>query len=141
MLLKICKALLAKNHPPAQVHYSTFNPNIIFILIRQIKGANIMVVKIKGNKLWIIVICILLLVIIITSVTNIISPKHITIKDVTSNKSNIIQQNTKLNFENIRGVWVPYFSLQTEKGTKKEFENNFDKIVNTAYKTFCRCHI
>lgn len=93
-----------------------------------------MVVKIKGNKLWIIVSYILLLVIIITSVTNIISPKHITIKDVTSNKSNIIQQNTKLNFENIRGVWVPYFSLQTEKGTKKEFENNFDKIVNTAKK-------
>lgn len=90
----------------------------------------LMVVKIKGNKLWVAVSFILVIVTIITSIVGISSPK-ITTATKQGNKNPKLSH-SKTSFENIRGVWVPYFSLETKKKNKEEFQNKFNSIIKTA---------
>ena len=89
-----------------------------------------MIVKIKGNKLWVTVSCILMLVLILTTVVNVTSPDAVTTEN--KSNSNLEHLNSKVDFENIRGVWVPYFSLETKNHTESQFKDKFDKIVKIA---------
>lgn len=100
-----------------------------------------MILKIKGNKIWFSAVAVLFVVTIITTVIHLTSINNITetFSDNISpgNSKNAVtlseKRNTKFTeIKNMRGVWVPYMSLETERHTGESFKSNFDNIVKTA---------
>ncbi|MEE0264025.1 MAG: family 10 glycosylhydrolase [Acutalibacteraceae bacterium] len=91
-----------------------------------------MVIKIKDNKAWLSAVCILVVVAVITTVIRVTAP--ITEAEITSNSVQNINTPAyaTVKIENMRGVWVPYMSLDTGEYTETSFKKNFDKIVQTA---------
>lgn len=94
-----------------------------------------MIFKVKCSRIWVCAIVVLVAVTVIITIVNIASPS------TNSNSTyNVLTQNTPSNnkiaekINKIRGVWVPYMSLETSEHTEKSFKNNFDKIVDTAKK-------
>lgn len=93
-----------------------------------------MILKIKGNKIWFSAVSMLVIVAVITTVIRIASPTQ-KIPDVKNNNPfvNIATVNTA-KIENMRGVWIPYMSLDTGEYTEASFKENFNKMVETAKK-------
>ncbi|MEE1281043.1 MAG: family 10 glycosylhydrolase [Acutalibacteraceae bacterium] len=91
-----------------------------------------MILKIKGNKIWFSAVCMLVIVAVITTVVRITSPIQET-PDIKNNNPfvNTTAVNT-VKIENMRGVWIPYMSLDTGEYTEASFKENFNKMVETA---------
>ena len=91
-----------------------------------------MILKIKGNKIWFSAVCMLVIVAVITTVVRITSPIQET-PDIKNNNPfvNTTAVNT-VKIENMRGVWIPYISLDTGEYTEASFKENFNKMVETA---------
>ena len=88
-----------------------------------------MVIKIKDNKAWFSAVCVLVVVAVVTTIFRVISPKT---EVNTINNTIITTTHNTVNIENMRGVWVPYMSLDTGEYTESSFKENFNKIVQTA---------
>lgn len=95
-----------------------------------------MILKIRGNRIWISSIIILLIVTVITSVSNTALPKETDDRRVETSTIKLSNNSSKNNKEinGMRGVWVPYMSLQNDNYTEEGFKNNFDNIISTAKK-------
>lgn len=90
-----------------------------------------MILKIKCNRIWCIAVVVLVIATITAYCFNSLSP----IKPRASEAYNVLGEAVPINkadVDNIRGVWVPYMSLETKEHTEKSFKKNFDKIINTA---------
>ena len=92
-----------------------------------------MILKIKGNKIWFCAVSLLVIVGIVTTIIRIVSPAEIPNTTPSNNISsaNITTVST-VTIENMRGVWVPYMSLDTGKYTEDSFKTNFKNIIETA---------
>ena len=93
-----------------------------------------MILKIKGNKIWFSAVCMLVIVAVITTVIRIASPMQ-EVSDIKNN--NPLVNTTAVNtvkIENMRGVWIPYMSLDTGEYTEALFKENFNKMLETAKK-------
>lgn len=93
-----------------------------------------MILKIKGNKIWFSAISMLVIVAVITTVIRIASPtqKLPNIKNNNPFVNTTVVNTAKI--ENMRGVWIPYMSLDTGEYTETSFKENFNKMVETAKK-------
>ena len=91
-----------------------------------------MILKIKGNKMWFSAVSMLIIVAVIATIARIASPK--TNYTFTKNKNpyTVTPAVNTVTIENMRGVWVPYMSLDTGEYTEASFKENFNKIVETA---------
>jgi uncharacterized lipoprotein YddW (UPF0748 family) len=91
-----------------------------------------MILKIKGNKMWFSAVSMLIIVAVIATIARIASPK--TNYTFTKNKNpyTVTPAVNTVAIENMRGVWVPYMSLDTGEYTEASFKENFNKIVETA---------
>lgn len=91
-----------------------------------------MILKVKGNKIWFSAVCMLVIVAVITTVIRIASPMQDSphIKNNSTYESDPVVNTVRI--ENMRGVWVPYMSLDTGEYTESSFKDNFNKIVETA---------
>lgn len=92
-----------------------------------------MIFKVKGDKIWFSAIAILLIVTIITTIINIAIPKEV---NINSTKTSAIQLNqsseSNKKVSDMRGVWVPYMSLQNDEYTEEAFKKNFDNIIKIS---------
>lgn len=95
-----------------------------------------MILKVRCNKIWSVAICILIIVTVVSTIVTITLPDNNSASH--SYKSLTTQLNTnkttQTNIEGMRGVWVPYMSLETNEHTEESFKSNFDKIIETAKK-------
>lgn len=100
-----------------------------------------MVLKIKGNRIWLTAIAILFAVTLTTTVIHIFkngSDKNYTLsntavsgaKEASSDTSDIF----RVSIKGMRGVWVPFMSLDTNQHSESSFKNNFDSLAETAVK-------
>lgn len=93
-----------------------------------------MIVKIRCNKIWSMAIVVLIIVTIVSTIVNITLPDS----NQTSNSYKTLTRQLSTNsttnntIEKMRGVWVPYMSLETDEHTEEAFKSNFNKIVETA---------
>lgn len=92
-----------------------------------------MILKIKSDKIWFSAVAILVIVAIITTVIRIVYPTKNTgdVKNSDTSFLNTTVVNT-VTIKNMRGVWVPYMSLDTGEYTEESFKENFENIVKTA---------
>ncbi len=90
-----------------------------------------MVIKVKDNKAWLSAVCVLVVVAIITTIARVTSTKTEGVLNNTLQNVNTTQY-ASAKIENMRGVWVPYMSLDTGDYTESSFKENFNKIVQTA---------
>ena len=91
-----------------------------------------MVIKIKDNKAWLGAVCVLVIVAIFTTIIRVTSTKT-ELNIANSHISNIATMAyDTAKIENMRGVWVPYMSLDTGEYTEISFKENFNKIIQTA---------
>ena len=93
-----------------------------------------MVVRIRRNRIWFIAIGILFVVTAVISVHHLVSHKILS----TDNPKNITtavrteKSSKQADIKNMRGVWIPYFSLETQEHTESAFKRNFDRLIATA---------
>ena len=89
-----------------------------------------MVIKIKDNKAWLGAVCVLVIVAIFTTIIRVTSTKT-ELNIANSHISNIATMAyDTAKIENMRGVWVPYMSLDTGEYTEISFKENFNKIIH-----------
>ena len=95
-----------------------------------------MIFKVKGDKIWLSAIAILLIVTIITTIINTVASKETDNNStpISAIQLNNISENDK-KLSGMRGVWIPYMSLQNDKYdeyTEEVFKKKFDNIITIA---------
>lgn len=100
-----------------------------------------MILKIKGNKIWFSSIAILLVVMMVTTIvqlSNVETSQSSISTSITSDKTEnavVVMQKKSTQptiVKDMRGVWVPYMSLETQEHNEQSFKSNFDSIIKTA---------
>ena len=93
------------------------------------------VFKIKGNKIWITAIAILFAVTLTTTVIHIFrnnSDNKNILSQAASTKAETSINTFRINVNGMRGVWIPFMSLDTNQHSESSFKNNFDSLAETA---------
>ncbi len=94
-----------------------------------------MVVRIRSNRIWFIAVGILFVVTAVISIHHLTAHKILTtdVPDKGGSRVGKVEKSSKkADIQNMRGVWIPYFSLETAEHTEASFKSNFDRLVATA---------
>ena len=89
-----------------------------------------MVVRIRSNRIWFIAIGILFVVTAVISVHHLVSHKILPTGGSEDTTTTIKpEKNSKqVDIQNMRGVWIPYFSLETQEHTESAFKSNLTDL-------------
>ena len=97
-----------------------------------------MVVRIKRNRLWFIAVGLLFAVMFTASIFHMKAHKIMQTDTAQNTESlqktagKVSESDKKAKIETMRGVWIPYFSLETQEHTEQAFKENYDKLIATA---------
>ena len=97
-----------------------------------------MVIRIRRNRLWFTAVGLLLAVMFTASIFHMTTQKIVQTDTEQNTESlrktagKVSESDKKAKIETMRGIWIPYFSLETQEHTEQAFKENYDKLIATA---------